>query len=61
MQRRATVGAPEELDGRVAADAVLGAQVILDGAVGLANLGDALELGRRLLVLGREGLAVAAP
>ena len=52
---------PENLERRVALDALLGAQVILHGAVDLRDLGDALELGRRLLVLGGQRLAVPAP
>lgn len=59
---RDILGATEDLEGGVALDAVLLAQVGLLGAVDLDE-GDVLLLERRggRLVLGGEGLAVAAP
>ena len=56
------LGATEDLESRVALDAVGLAEVLLLGAVDLGEL-DLLvfEGGGRFLVLGGEGLAVAAP
>ncbi len=58
---RGAAGA-EDLEGGEALDAVLGAQLVLLGAVDLGEL-DAVgdELGGRLFVLGSERLAVTAP
>lgn len=56
------VKATEDLERRVSLDAVLLAEVGLLGAVDLCELDVlALELGGCFLILGSEGLAVAAP
>lgn len=59
---RHVFGAAEDLEGRVALDAIFLAEILLGGAVDLCELdGFVFEAGRGFFVLGGKGFAVAAP